>query len=84
LGDVHDDRSANETAVSGRCAVTADELQHLRDLLALRRRGLIDRLATDDSGVLELAHVAMLAATHTAIVAIDAAIAETTIEGDVQ
>ena len=27
--------------------MTADELQHLRDVLALRRAALIDRLATD-------------------------------------
>jgi hypothetical protein len=58
------------------------ELIALRDVLALRRRGLVDRLATDTTGVLEPAHVAMLADTHTAIAAIDAALAELAIAGD--
>jgi hypothetical protein len=58
------------------------DLHQLRDVLALRRRGLIDRLATDTSGVLELAHVAMLADTHTAIAAVDAELAESTVTGD--
>ena len=62
--------------------MTAADLQQLRDVLAIRRRGLVDRLASDTSGVLELAHVAMLADTHTAIAAVDAEIAESTIEGD--
>jgi hypothetical protein len=64
--------------------MTAADLQQLRDVLALRRRGLIDRLATDTSGTIEPAHVAMLADTHTAIAAIDDAIAESTVTGDVQ
>jgi hypothetical protein len=51
-------------------------------VLALRRRGLIDRLASDTSGIIELAHVAMLADTHTAIAAVDAALAESAITGD--
>jgi hypothetical protein len=62
--------------------MTTADLLTLRDVLALRRRSLIDRLATDTSGVLELAHVAMLADTHTAIQAVDAELAESTIEGD--
>jgi hypothetical protein len=82
LGDGHDDRSANETAVSGRCAVTAAELQQLRDVLALRRLGLVDRLATDTSGTLDQAFVSLLADTHTAIAAIDAEIAESITAGD--
>ena len=53
-----------------------EELITLRDVLALRRRGLIDRLATDESSALEQAHVAMLADTHTAIAAVDGALAE--------
>jgi hypothetical protein len=63
--------------------MTADELHQLRDVLALRRRGLIDRLATDTTGVIELAHVAMLADTHTAIAAVDAELAESLSTGDV-
>jgi hypothetical protein len=58
------------------------ELIALRSVLALRRRGLVDRLATDTSGVLELAHVSMLADTHTAIAAVDAEIAESLSTGD--
>jgi hypothetical protein len=64
--------------------MTADELQHLRDVLALRRRGLVDRMATDTTGVIEQAHVSLLADTHTAIAAVDAALAESTITGDAQ
>jgi hypothetical protein len=62
--------------------MTTDELQQLRDVLTLRRRGLVDRLATDGSGVLEPAYVALLADTHTAIAAIDAALAESVTAGD--
>jgi hypothetical protein len=58
------------------------ELSALRSVLALRRRGLIDRLATDTTGVIEPAYVALLADTHTAIAALDAEIAESTITGD--
>jgi hypothetical protein len=61
----------------------ADDLQRLRDVLALRRRGLVDRLATDTTGVIEPAFVAMLADTHTAIAAIDATLAESITAGDV-
>jgi hypothetical protein len=56
--------------------MTTDELQQLRDVLALRRRGLLDRLATDQSGIIEPAFVSLLADTHTAIAAIDAELAE--------
>ena len=59
----------------GRAMTTAD-LWQLRSVLALRRDGLIDRLATDGSGVIEPAFVTMLADTHSAIAAIDAALAE--------
>jgi hypothetical protein len=58
------------------------ELIVLRSVLALRRRGLVDRLATDTTGVLEPAFVSLLAETHGAIAAVDAALAESTIEGD--
>jgi hypothetical protein len=53
-----------------------DELLTLRNVLGLRRRALIDRLATDTSGIIEPAHVSLLADTHTAIAAVDAALAE--------
>ena len=60
--------------------MTNADLLTLRDVLAIRRRSLIDRLATDTSGVLELAHVSMLADTHTAIQAVEAELLE--LEGD--
>jgi hypothetical protein len=56
--------------------MTADELIALRDVLTLRRRALLDRLATDTSGTIEPAFVSLLADTHTAIAAVDAALAE--------
>jgi hypothetical protein len=52
------------------------ELITLRSVLALRCDGLIDRLATDGSGVIEPAFVSLLADTHTAIAPINAALAE--------
>ena len=55
--------------------MTTDDLLSLRDVLTLRRRALIDRLATD-TGTIEAAYVALLADTHTAIAAVDAALAE--------
>ena len=61
---------------------TDDDLQQLRSLLTLRRRALADRMASDTSGVLEPAFVVMLADTHTAIAAVDAAIVESTLTGD--
>ena len=60
--------------------MTPADLLTLRDLLAIRRRALVDRLASDTSGVLELAHVSMLADTHTAIQAVDAELLE--LEGE--
>jgi hypothetical protein len=62
--------------------MTADEMLTLRDVLTLRRRALIDRLATDESGAIEAAFVSLLADTHTAIAAVDAEIAE--LEGGVE
>ena len=62
--------------------MTPADLLTLRDVLALRRRGLVDRLATDTSGVLELAHVSMLADTHTAIQAVEAELLE--LEGEME
>ena len=56
--------------------MTEAELSQLRSVLALRRTGLIDRLATDESGTLEPAFVALLADTQTAIAAVDAELAE--------
>jgi hypothetical protein len=55
---------------------TDDDLQRLRDVLTLRRRALVDRLATDTSGTIEPAFVSLLADTHIAIAAVDAALAE--------
>lgn len=60
-----------------------DDLQRLRDVLTLRRRALLDRMATDmtdTSGTIEPAFVSLLADTHTAIAAVDAELIET--EGD--
>jgi hypothetical protein len=62
--------------------MSADDLQRLRDVLALRRAALIDRLATDGSGTTEPAFVSLLADTHTAITAVDAALAESITAGD--
>jgi hypothetical protein len=58
------------------------ELITLRDVLAIRRRGLIDRMATDATGTFEAAHVSLLAETHTAIAAVDAELAESLSTGD--
>ena len=55
---------------------TTAELLQLRDVLVLRRTALTDRLATDDSGVVEAAFVSLLADTQTAIAAVDAELAE--------
>jgi hypothetical protein len=62
--------------ITGCRRMTAADLQQLRDLLVIRRAALIDRLATDGSGTIEAAFVALLADTHTAIAAVDAALAE--------
>lgn len=63
--------------------MTTEELITLRDVLALRRRALIDRLATDESGAIEAAFVSLLADTHTAIAAVDAEL-NSEIEGGVE
>ena len=62
--------------------MTADELIALRDVLALRRRALVDRLATDTSGTIEPAFVSLLADIHTAIAAVDVELAELITTGD--
>jgi hypothetical protein len=64
--------------------MTTDELQQLRSVLAIRRRGLLDRLASDQSGVIEPGFLRLLADTHTAIAAVDAELAESAITGDVR
>jgi hypothetical protein len=64
--------------------MTTDALLTLRDVLDIRRRSLIDRLATDTSGVIEPAFVSLLADTHVAIAAIDAELAQSAITGDAQ
>jgi hypothetical protein len=56
--------------------MTDVELLRVRDVLVLRRTALIDRLATDTSGIIEPAYVSLLADTHTAIAAVDAELAE--------
>jgi hypothetical protein len=53
-----------------------DELLTLRNVLGLRRRALIDRLATDTTGIIEPAFVSLLADTHTTIAAVDAELIE--------
>jgi hypothetical protein len=63
--------------------MTTDELQQLRSVLAIRRRGLLDRLASDQSGVIEPGFLRLLADTHTAIAAVDAELAESITAGDV-
>jgi hypothetical protein len=60
----------------------ADDLIALRNILVIRRSALLDRLATDTSGVIEPAYVSLLADTHIAIAAIDAELAEPIISGD--
>jgi hypothetical protein len=55
--------------------MTIAELITLRDVLVLRRRALLDRMATDTTGIIEPAHVSLLADTHTAIAAVDAELA---------
>ena len=59
-----------------------EQLIALRSVLGLRRRGLIDRMATDESGVIEPAFIALLADVHTTIAAVDAELAESAITGD--
>jgi hypothetical protein len=49
--------------------MTTDELQQLRSVLAIRRRGLLDRLASDQSGVIEPGFLRLLADTNTAVAA---------------
>ena len=56
--------------------MTADELQQLRNVLGLRHRALLNRLATDTSGIIEPAYISRLADTHTAIAAVDAELIE--------
>jgi hypothetical protein len=66
--------------------MTTVELEQLRDVLALRRRALIGRLATDTSGTIEPAFVSLLADTHIAIAAVEAELdseLETELEGGV-
>jgi hypothetical protein len=63
--------------------MTAVELQQLRSVLAIRRAALLDRMATDESSVIEPAFVSLLADTHTAIAAVDAEL-NSEIEGGVE
>jgi hypothetical protein len=56
--------------------MTTDDLLTLRNVLGLRRRALVDRLATDTSGIIEPAYVSLLADTHAAIAAVGAELVE--------
>ena len=56
--------------------MTTIELLALRNVLALQRRTLLDRLATDDRRIIEPASFSLLADTHTAIAAVDAELIE--------
>jgi hypothetical protein len=60
--------------------MTPADLLTLRDVLAIRRRALVDRLVTED--VLEPAFIRMLADTHTAIQAVEAELFE--LEGEME
>ena len=59
--------------------MTTDDLLTLRNVLGLRRRALLDRLATDTGGIIEPAYVSLLADTHAAIAVVGAELVE--IEG---
>ena len=56
--------------------MTTEELITLRGVLTLRRAALLDRLATDGVPILDPGFLRLLADTHTAIAALDAALAE--------
>jgi hypothetical protein len=62
--------------------MTTADLLTLRDVLVLRRTALLDRLATDTTGIIEPAFVSLLADTHTVIAAVDAELIE--MEGGVE
>jgi hypothetical protein len=65
-------RAVGERAARHMLADEAARLQHTDQLTATDCAALIDRLATDESDVLEPAFIRMLAETHTAIAAVDA------------
>jgi hypothetical protein len=52
------------------------ELLTLRSVLGLRRRAILDQLATDTTGTIEPAFVSLLADIHAAIAAVDAELLE--------
>jgi hypothetical protein len=58
--------------------VTDAEMQNLRSLLAVQRHALVQTLcaAVAEERTIEPAYVSLLADTHTAIAAVDAALAE--------
>jgi hypothetical protein len=58
------------------------ELLHLRDRLTTQRHSLLGRLAADTVDMIEPGFLRLLADTHTAIAAVDAALAESAITGD--
>jgi hypothetical protein len=63
--------------------MTTIDLLTLRGVLSDRRRALFDRLATDATGqnLIEPAFLNLLADVQTAIVVVDAVLAETQVEG---
>jgi hypothetical protein len=61
---------------------TTAELLALRSVLTLRRGALLDWLATDSAGMIELGFLRLLADTHTAIAVLDAELTE--LEGAVE
>jgi hypothetical protein len=66
--------------------MTTIEMMALRSVLTLRRCALLDRLASnaaaDGLPILDPGFLRLLADTHTAIAALDAALAECTVTGD--
>jgi hypothetical protein len=69
--------------------MTTIEMMALRSVLTLRRRALLDRLATDSAGGnltagqgIDPGFLRLLADTHTAIAALDAELGESLSTGD--
>ena len=62
--------------------MTTIEMLALRGVLTLRRGALLDRLATDGSGSIDPGFLRLLADTHTAIAAVDAALTDVATTGD--
>jgi hypothetical protein len=63
---------------SGKAPMTATELLALRRVLANQRHTLLDRLEICSTGIIDPGCLRLLADTHTAVAAVDAALAEST------